>query len=1021
MSCIVSAISVTFLCHYTQATEISFKRDIRPILSENCFSCHGPDSTHRQADLRLDTKDGISAIRDNEQIIIPGNSVKGLFIERITSSDPESMMPPPTSHLKLEQRDIKLLKSWIAAGAPFEGHWSFEPIIKPVPPLVKNIKSVNNEIDNFILAKLEAEGMQPSPRANKEVLYRRLHLDLTGLPPKVEDIDRFLNDNSPSAFENELDRMLKSPACAERLAVQWLDLARYADTNGYSIDDHREMWVWRDWVIHSFLNNMPHNQFLVEQIAGDLIPNATESQKIATGFLRNSMNTHEGGTIAEEYRVATIIDRIDTVCVTTMGLTMKCAQCHDHKYDPLTMHDYYSMFAFFNTSSEAGKGGQNGNTPPYINASSPLIDQRLLIELSKERINALQHSRIEPGNEVESDFLAWIKHTKEILNQEVPSQIPGLKSVPAFPYPEFTGDAPKPKWIWSDENGSSEYGYFYKTLALPTIPENALFFVSCDNEAEIYLNGKLLGKNPDWRKPTIIDLKPRLIAGDNQLAIVGKDWNGGTLAAFLGVIALINPDQPVDYIYTDSTWRASPNAPKNWLKSADLISSWKPAFEIKQLGDEPWGNVLDKIEPAKDSQDLKEALQQFPKLNHDQIELIAKTFAQVNPEYAKIDNSIAEEIRVIEQVLKAGKPTVMVMDAASNRKTFILERGQYDQPRDEVTPAIPAIFNPQNNIQSPTRLDLAKWIVSSENPLVARVAVNRYWEMIMGTGLVKTLEDFGSQGEGPSHPELLDWLAADFRDHNWDLHRLLKQIIMSATWQQVSNITPDLYERDPDNRLLARASRYRLQAEFIRDNAFAISGIMHPLVGGPGAYPDQPFGLWKQVSHFGHPTVFTAQHYYQDQSHAKFRRSLYTFWKRTAPPPNMTSFDAPSRETCTARRYRTNTPIQALVLMNDPQFIQSAVAFAEHLLLEKSPDANDMIQLAFRTATGRTPQLKEQATLLTWFENQRTQYQSHPDLAMEFLKGQGVNMQSIKDPVLLATTIKLTGLLLNLDETMTRE
>ena len=581
-------------------------------------------------------------------------------------------------------------------------HWAFKaPKASAVPA------GDGAPIDRFIDAALRQRRWKAAPEADRPTLIRRLSLDLRGLPPTLEQVDRFVADQSPGAYEKLIDRMLADPATAERLTLDWLDAARYADTNGYSIDDHRDMWAWRDWVIAAFKANMPYDRFLTEQLAGDLLPNATDAQKIATGFLRNGMNTHEGGTIAEEYRVAYIVDKIDTVGTALMGLTLKCAQCHDHKYDSISQEEYYRFFAFFNTSSEGGKGAANGNTAPKIATHSPLRDPQAMKQDLSERLATLDRLRKE-----------------------------------------------------------------------------------------------------------------------------GK-----------GVFA----------------------------KTVDV------------------------------------------------------------------------ERAVLEKQIKSGKTSVMVMDhKAGRRPTHVLIRGQYDKKGKRVEPGVPSILPPlkAQNADQPTRLDLARWLVRSDHPLAARVAVNRYWQMVFGTGLVPTPEDFGTQGTPPSHPKLLDWLAADFQKNGWDVRRLLKQIVLSETYRRRSEVTETMRSADPTNRFLARSPRYRLAAELIRDNALAIGGLLDRTIGGPSVYPDQPEGLWRQVSHYGYPKPFTAQIYLPGGPKARHRRSMYTVWKRTAPPPDLAIFDAPTRETCSVRRQSTNTPLQALVTLNDPQFLEAGRALAQRLIQSCHGDAS---------------------------------------------------------------------------------
>jgi hypothetical protein len=633
--------------------------------------------------------------------------------------------------------------------------------------------------------RLKDEGLTPSEMAGPETLIRRLSLDLRGLPPKPEEIDAFLTDKSPDAWESLVDRMLASPQTAERLALDWLDAARYSDTNGYSIDDHRDMWGWRDWVIHAFMENKPYDEFLTEQLAGDLIPDATPQQVMATGFLRNSMNTHEGGIIPEEYRVAYLADKVDTVSSTFMGLTMKCAQCHDHKYDPISQKDYYRFYAFFDSATEHGLGAKNGNTGPAIEVESPLHEVAGVEESLKQRVGRLEQLRAEA--------------------QKV--------------------------------------------------------------------------------------------------------------------------DTPLN---------------KHFVKEIGI------------------------------------------------------------------------ELEILENQLKNSNTTsVMVMDSPGTRVTRILNRGEYDKPGEEVTAGVPEIF-PQLPGDGPVnRLALAEWFLDEQHPLTARVAVNRYWQLIFGTGLVRTPEDFGSQGEWPSHPELLDALAVRFRESGWDVRALLKEIVMSDTYRQCSDIPEKGLDIDPQNRLLARGARVRLQAELVRDNALSISGLLNPQLGGPSVYPEQPDGLWRQISHFGYGS-FTAQAYYPDEGSKTQRRSMYTFWKRTAPPPSLAIFDAPTRETCTVRRMATNTPLQALVLLNDPQYLKAARALAKRMSAEGGESTEKRIAYAFRLATARLPNSTESGILLSMHEREKKRFTQHPNKAADLL------LSDDASPDLAALTV-VASTILNLNETLTRQ
>ena len=815
------------------AERISYNRDIRPILSDKCFSCHGPDNQHRSAELRLDVTEDGEDYFGAYFAIEPGDPKASDLVSRIYSKKSRVVMPPPKSHLVLTEDEKQLLVKWIEQGAKYESHWSFAPPSRPKLPEVKDNDWPRNAIDRFVLRKLEANQMKPSAEASKATLLRRLTLDLTGLPPTTKEMDAFLADKSDGAYETVVDRLLASSHFGERMALTWLDAARYADTNGFSIDDHRDMWLWREWVIDAYNKNMPYDQFVVEQLAGDLLPDATDTTRLATGFLRNSMNTHEGGTIAEEYRVTYIADKINTVSTVFMGLTMQCAQCHDHKYDPLSQQDYYSMFAFFDTADIRGKGATNANTAPLIRASGQL-----------------------------------------------------------------TGDEK------------------YKA-----------------------------------------DMQARI----------------ATLKRYL-----IHPPELVE---TRAKWEASAKA------SAKDALAEVLAVSAADRSDEQWG-------------------------------VINEAFGKATRLFTRHISTIKREIAVLEADLKAGRASVMVMKEKGPKQTYVLTRGEYNNPdkNQPVTTGVPSVL-PSLDAYMPkegpaTRLSLAKWLVDPEHPLTARVAANRLWRMFVGQGLVSTPNDFGMQGAYPTHRELLDYLATGYIESGWDTKQLIKQIVMSATYRQSSKAPRGLYQQDPANAMLARASRYRLPAELVRDNALAIAGKLDRRVGGPSVYPSQPHGLWREVSHFGYGNAFTAQAFYPSDGNDLTRRSMYTFWKRTSPPPSLMAFDAPSREVCTVQRSTTNTPLQALVLLNDPEYVDAAKSFVMRLLDEQHSGSEQMINAMFRHATGRLPSGTERSLLLEHAKSALERFKNDPDATRALI---GKNIPSV------AAWTSTASVILNLDEVITRE
>lgn len=998
---------------------LNFNRDIRPILSSKCFACHGPDSQTRDAGYRLDTSEGAFADLGGYAGIVPGDSQASELVLRITEEDEDMRMPPQSQKNPLTAAEIELLKRWIDEGAEFSGHWAFEPVKRPAAPPAH--ESTSGAIDQFVAAELAENGMEFSPQAAPETLIRRLHLDLTGLPPTLAEVDAFLQ-NPVAEFEATVDRLMDSPEFAERLATEWLDVARFADTNGYSIDDHRDMWAWRDWVIQAFQNNMRYDEFIRQQLAGDLLENSTDSQKVATGFLRNSMNTHEGGTIAEEYRVASIIDKVDTVSTAFMGLTMRCAQCHDHKYDPISQRDYYRFFAFFNSSSETGVGGTNGNTNPAISIDPILPASGTYKDTLESRIAALQYAKAHPENLLGDVRLQWERETLAKEEAAIAERGPQSDLQP-FPIPAAS-EAAGLSWIWSNPAGTGEFAYFRKTFELAQIPDHAQLLVSCDNEAEVWINGKRLGQNPDWRTPTVLDLKPLLRTGENLIAIAGKDWEkGGSKAALLGLVSFSDGS----YLPTDSSWTVATTALENWnlLGHED---GFVPASVVVAHGEAPYGNVFEKLEGAGESHDqraLIAALQTPDRARSvDQQNLIAAEFGKANIDMGKLVLTLDGEIDVLEKSIASGKTSVMVMsDDAPDRRTPILLRGQYDQHGELVDAGVPEILGDLPEGTNANRLALANWLVDPKHPLTARVTVNRYWQMLFGTGLVKTSEDFGSQGEWPSHPELLDWLAAEFVASGWDVRGLLKLMLMSRTYQQSSNVDASLLEIDPYNRLYARAPRFRLSAETVRDSELELAGLLDHEIGGPSVFPPQPLGLWKEVSHFGYGGFFSAQHYFADRDDAKYRRSMYMFWKRTSPPPVMTTFDAPSRETCAVRRSLTNTPLQALVLMNAPQFVEASRGLALRMLTaEDSTEAQ--IRHGFRLATARNPRAEELTILSAAHQRQLAYFREATERASSYVGDPpetSSDQRTAANTAEFAAMCSVASLLLNLDETITRE
>ena len=753
---------------------VRFNRDVRPILSENCFACHGFDSNNRKADLRLDTREGATSNNDGVTAIVPGNINKSALWKLINSTDADVVMPPPETHKKLSSEQKKTLRKWIEQGAPYEMHWSFVPPTVQELPKVKQGDWPRHPFDHFILAKLESKKLKPSPEAKKETLIRRVTLDLTGLPPTLQEVDAFLADTSPNAYEKVVDRLLASPHYGERMAVDWLDAARYADTNGFQVDRDREIWAWRDWVIGAFNRNLPFDQFTIEQLAGDLLPNPTIEQRIATGFNRNNMLNEEGGIDPEEFRAEYAADRAETTAGVWLGLTFNCCRCHDHKYDPLTARDFYSMKAFFNSVPEIGNGNYTANirvnSPPQIKLPAPEIEEKI-----------------------------------RVLTEQL--------------------------------------------------------------------------------------TKAQTEQAKDQVAALQK--------------------------------------------------------QIKEL-----------------------------------------------------------ELSI---------PTTLVMeDMKAPRPTHILMRGAFNSPGERVEPGTPDVLGAMASDLPRNRLGLAKWLVDSKNPLTARVIVNRHWQQVFGYGLVKTSEDFGTQGDLPSHPEMLDWLAQDFVSNGWNVKRLMKMFVTSSAYRQYSGFTPQLLEIDPDNRLLARGSRNRLMGEFIRDQALAISGLLVNKIGGPSVKPYHPPGLYEQVTAQGGVNT-----YVKDKGENLYRRSLYTYWKRSVPHPAMLSFGAPFREVCSLQRPRSNTPLQALNLMNDETYVEASRFLAARMMRSSDVTAA-RLDFGFRTVLARTPKPKEMAILDRAYRRAFEDFTKDPASAKAFLSVGDTPTDPQLNPVELAAFATVASTLLCMDETVTK-
>lgn len=1008
--------------------QVDFSRDILPLLSENCFQCHGPDEGTREAGLRLDQRDGILAEADSGVVaVVPESADKSELVKRILSDDPDLLMPPPESGKKLSAADIERIKRWVNTGAKWSVHWAYE---KPKPIKLPNPTEAwkhNNPIDLFIHEGLKKSGLPPSAQASKETLIRRATFDLTGLPPTIAELDHFLADDSPNAFEAVLDRVMESPAYAEHMTRIWLDAARYADTHGLHLDNERSIWPYRDWVIDAFQSNMPFDQFTVEQIAGDLLPEPTLQQRVATGFNRCNVTTSEGGSIDDEYYVRYAVDRVETTSTVWLGLTSGCAACHDHKFDPLTQKEFYQMFSYFFSLTERAMDGNNLLPPPVVKV--PSEEQTALKTKYQQELTSLDN-RIK-------ELLGSIDYRDTLADATL-------------------GELEQGDAIWFDDalpSGAKPQGdgaYHWKFVTAPEHPVHS-------------------GKNSSIR--TGGGLTQHFFDGANPKLKIG---NPGRLFAYV-YLDPENPPETIQLQFNDGSWnhRAYWGADKahgagqtgaanfragdlpetgKWIRLEVDVSSvgLKPESELNgwaftQFGGtvhwdaagvvslEPlpaekltslnlWTQYRKKVTSPPIPAELQKIFEVDPaKQTEDQLGKLREYYLQnIHPDhatsFAKMRKGLEDTKKALADVEKSIPATLVMEDRKEPRQAHVLERGQYTEKRDAVSSAVPQWIAPLPEDAPNNRLGLASWLVSPENPLTARVTVNRFWLQHFGTGLVKTAEDFGIQGEQPSHPELLDWLAMKFIESGWDMKQLHKLIMMSATYQQSSTVTPQQLQKDQENRMLSRGPRFRLDAEVIRDNALATSGLLVREVGGKSVRPYQPSGLWKAVGFGGSNTSVFAQ----DKGENLYRRSMYTFWKRTSPPPSMSTFDAPDRETCQVRRARTNTPLQSLVLMNDVQFVESARKLAERVMIEGGTKPEDRFVFAFRTTTSRFPNPYERDSLLLLQREYLKEFQDQPENAKKLIS----TGESPRDPKLpaadLAAWTMVCHLLLNLSETVTQ-
>jgi hypothetical protein len=1011
------------------ADVVDFQRDVRPILADNCLKCHGPDAGARKAKLRLDLRaEALKGGRSKQPALVPGKPEASELVRRLESTDETEMMPPPDSGKKLTPRQVELLRRWVAAGANYQQHWALLPPVRPPLPKVRNAGWVRTPVDAFILARLEREGLRPSPEAGKETLLRRLALDLTGLPPAPEEVDALLKDTSAKAYENAVERLLASPHYGERWARHWLDAARYADSDGFEKDKPRQVWMYRDWVVSAFNRDLPYDRFIIEQIAGDLLPHPTQDQLVATGFLRNSMINEEGGIDPEQFRMEAMFDRMDALGKSTLGLTVQCAQCHDHKYDPLRQEDYYRLFAYLNDTDEAN-----------IAVYTPAEQQR--------RAQVLREIR-----EVETG----LKHRTPDWRQKMA----GWEARVRNDQPEWTvvrvtnaGDNSQ-RYVYHDDGSLTAWGYaptkwtsqFTGTTEMKRITGFRLEMLTDPN---LPLGGP--GRSPlglfALSEITVEVADPKTPGKRTRVKLVGATADFG------------NGEKPLEPMFDDRTGKKRVTGPVTFAIDGKDDTAWgidagpgrrnvdrkavfvpeKPVevpsgavltFHLKQMhggwnSDDNQNNNLGRFRFSVTSADRPTA-DPLPRTVRNILALPpdSRTPAQVNAVFSQWRTTVPEwkeanaRIEALWKRHPAGAAQLTIAARQKHRTTFVLKRGDFLKPDHPVTPGVPAALHPLPAGAEPNRLGLAKWLVSRDAPTTARAIVNRVWQAYFGTGLVSTSEDLGTQGEPPTHPELLDWLAVEFMDSGWSFKHLHRLIVNSSTYRQASKVTPELLQKDPANRLLARGARFRVEGEVVRDIALSASGLLNAKVGGPPVHPPAPDFLFKPPASYG-PKVWV-----EDKGAERYRRALYTFRFRSVPYPVLTNFDTPNGDASCVRRARSNTPLQALTTLNEALFLECARGLALKALANGGSADRDRVVYAFRRCTGRRPTARELDVLLGFLARQTEKFSAPAAKPWELAANDPARPPKLPNsasPAQAAAWTALSRLLLNLDETITKE
>lgn len=991
---------------------VDFGRDVQPVLSDKCYHCHGPDEATRKAKLRLDTKEGAFRLdKEGRAVIVPGKSAESRLVQRLLSKDPDEQMPPPESHRTVTPAQIDTLRRWVDEGAKWGAHWAFQPVARPAVPSVDGPGAkAGSPIDAFIRTRLAAEGLKPAPQADAERLIRRATFDITGLPPTPAEVAAFVADPSPDAYARLVDRLLDSPRFGERMAADWLDLARYSDTHGFQADRYRPMWPWRDWVIGAFNRNLPFDQFVTWQLAGDLLPHATKEQRLATAFNRHHLQNEEGGIVEEEFRVNYVVDRVNTFGTAFLGLTMECSRCHDHKYDPITQRDYYSLFSLFQNIDESGQTVYFGDVMPEPTLLLSTEEQDAKLAGLRTAITAEEKRAAAARDAAQASFPGWL------AQRPAGPVVPGLVASYSFDelkdgkFADGTGtnhasavEGPVlvPGHVGqaiqlSGENGASfpRVGAFTRAdpfsiaLWLETPVHAPRFVVVHKSKAwmdagsrgyELLLeDGHVsVGLHHMWPGNSL-KVRTRAVVPTNTWTHVLLTYDGSSRAAGLHVYLDGEPaavEGVRDGLWKDFTYGG--DEPNLTLGQRMRDSGFKGG-KVDDL------RVYDRELSAPEAGQvagrtgLKEAFATATgALTTAQRKMLAEYHASAfATETAEHRTALAKVRREQNQLVGSIQDIMAMQEMPVPKPAFILKRGAYDAPGEAVTGETPRFLGGFPAEAPRNRLGLARWLLAPENPLMARVTVNRAWQTMFGQGLVETSDNFGSQGSPPTHPELLDWMARDFADHGWDWKRLLRGIALSTTYRQASKAAPDLLVRDPLNLLLARGPSKRLTAEMIRDQALAAGGLLAEKIGGPSVKPYQPDGLWESA---------WGGKYNTGKGDELHRRSLYTYWKRTVPPPAMITFDAAERNTCTVRRQSTSTPLQALVLLNDPQFVEAARHVAVRMFREGGDTTASRAGFAFRLVTGRAPTARENGVLERLLAEQRTRFAEDPAAASKLL------------------------------------